>query len=141
MNRKKTTATSGNFTEAIRLCSDKHVGTLPSKSHLYINSMIIPLRFQDYKHANNRSKFSTHLLENKHSIGHVDDIMTVLCTTDKGKLMDTIERYYIYKGTRNDDDDDDDNNNNQINDTNTVKPNIIFDITVREDTDSLHTPL
>jgi hypothetical protein len=78
--------------------------------------------FLDYKYANNKSKFALHLLENKHSIGHIDDIMKVLCTTNKGKLMDTIERFYIYKET---------SNNNQINGRNTVKPNIIFDIIVR----------
>jgi len=37
--------------------------------------------------------------------------------------MDTMERYYIYKETHM---------NNQINDKNTVKPNIIFDTIVHE---------
>jgi hypothetical protein len=40
--------------------------------------------------------------------------------------MDTIEKFYIDKETKN---------SNQINDKNTVKPNIIFDIVVREETD------
>jgi hypothetical protein len=50
----------------------------------------------------------------------------------EGKLMGTVEKYYIYKETRN---------SNQINGENTVKPNIIFDISVRGDTDRLHAPL
>jgi hypothetical protein len=82
--------------------------------------------FRDFKHNNNKSKFATHLLENKHSISHINDIMKVLFTTTKGKLMDTVEKFHIYKETRN---------NNQINDKNTVKPNAIFDIIDRENTD------
>jgi hypothetical protein len=69
------------------------------------------------------------LLENKHSIGHINDIMEVLFTTTKGTLMDTVEKFHIYKETRN---------NNQINDKNTVKPNAIFDMIVRENSDRIH---
>jgi hypothetical protein len=57
--------------------------------------------FRDFKYNNCKSKFATHLIEEKYSIGHTDDVMEVLYTTTKGKLMDTIERYYIYKETRN----------------------------------------
>jgi hypothetical protein len=70
-----------------------------------------------------------HLLEKKRSIGHVNDTMKVLFTTTKGKLMDTVQKFHIYKET---------GNNNQINDKNTVKPNAIFDITVRENTTRAH---
>jgi hypothetical protein len=44
--------------------------------------------------------------------------MKVLFTSTKGKLMDTVEKFHVYKETRK---------NNQINDKNTVKPNAIFD--------------
>jgi len=71
------------------------------------------------------------LLENKHSIGHTEDIMKVLYITNKGRLMDTIEKFYIYKETKH---------SNQINDKNTVKPNVIFYIAVREETVRVHTP-
>jgi len=43
---------------------------------------------------------------------------------NKGRYMDTIEKYYIYKETQK---------NNQINDRNTVKPNAIFDIITSHD--------
>jgi hypothetical protein len=56
--------------------------------------------------------------------------MEVLLTANKGKLMDTMERFYIYKETRL---------NNQINDKNTVKPNIIFETVFREDASRAHT--
>jgi hypothetical protein len=79
--------------------------------------------FRDYKYNTNKSKFAQHLLDNKHSIGPIEDIMEVLYKTNKGKLMDTMERYYIYKEMQM---------NNQINDRNTAKPNIIFDTLVHE---------
>jgi hypothetical protein len=79
--------------------------------------------FRDYKYNTNKSKFAQHLLDNKHSIGSIEDIMKVLYRTRKGKLMDTMERSYIYKETQL---------NNQINDRNTAKPNIIFDTLVHE---------
>jgi hypothetical protein len=55
--------------------------------------------------------------------------MRVLYSTKKGKLMDTMERFYIFKETRD---------NNQINDKNTAKHNIIFDIIVREEASRAH---
>jgi hypothetical protein len=48
--------------------------------------------------------------------------MEILYRTNKGKLMDTVEKYHIYKDTQL---------NNQINDKNTIKPNIIFDTVVQ----------
>jgi len=44
--------------------------------------------------------------------------------TNKGKMMDTIERYYSFREKKND---------NQINDKLTVKPSAIFDVTFHED--------
>ena len=56
------------------------------------------------------------LLENKHSTSHV---MEVLHMTNKGRLMDTVQQFYMYKETKN---------CNQIDDKNNVKSNIIFDV-------------
>jgi len=56
--------------------------------------------------------------------------MEVLYATNKGRLMDTMEKFYIYKEAHS---------NNQINDKNTVKPNIIFNIIVEEGTSRAHT--
>ena len=81
--------------------------------------------FRNYKYNNNKSKFAQHLLDNKHSVGPIEDITKVLYKTNKGKQMDTMERYYIYKETYM---------NNQINDKNTAKPNVIFETLVNENT-------
>jgi hypothetical protein len=86
--------------------------------------------FRDYKYNTNKSKFAQHLLDNKHSIGPIEDIVEVLYRTNKGKLMDTMEKYHIYKETQL---------NNQINDKNTAKPNIIFDKLVHENTSRVRT--
>jgi hypothetical protein len=48
--------------------------------------------------------------------------MTILHTTKKGKMLNTIEKYYIYKEAHID---------NQLNDRSTVTPNIIFDTILR----------
>jgi hypothetical protein len=86
--------------------------------------------FRDYKHNNYKSKFAQHLLDSGHSIGPIDNIMEVLYRTNKGKLMDTIERFYIHKETHM---------NNQINDKNTAKPNFIFDTLILNNTNRTRT--
>jgi len=55
--------------------------------------------------------------------------MDVIHITSKGKILDTMEKFYIYKETRI---------NNQINDKCTVKPNVIFETLILEDTDRAH---
>jgi len=65
------------------------------------------------------------LLENRHSIGHIDDIMEILYINNKGRLMDTIDKYYIYKETKN---------GNQINDKKTVNQNKICDAVIQVET-------
>ena len=78
--------------------------------------------FHDFKYNHSKSKYATHLLENHHSIGTIEDTLEVLHTTHKGRNMNTIEQFYIHietiKGT-------------QINDKSTTKPNKIFDIIIK----------
>jgi hypothetical protein len=54
----------------------------------------------------------------------MEDIMDNIHVTNRGKMMDTLERYYIYKETKS---------NNQINDKLTVKPNAIFKAIIHKD--------
>ena len=51
--------------------------------------------------------------------------MDMIHITNKGRMMDTIEKYYIYRETKL---------NNQINDKLTVQPNINFETLVQQDT-------
>jgi len=52
------------------------------------------------------------------------DIMDTVHVTNKGRLMDTLEKFNIFRETKLD---------NQINDKLTVKPNIIFDVIIHND--------
>ena len=85
-------------------------------------------RFQehlrDFKYNNRKSKFAQHLLDRQHSIDEMENIMDVIHITNEGRMMDTIEKYYIYKETKL---------NNQINDKLTVQPNVIFETLVQQD--------
>jgi len=51
--------------------------------------------------------------------------MDIIHITNKGRMMDTIKKYYIYRETKL---------NNQINDKLTVQPNINFETLVQQDT-------
>jgi hypothetical protein len=53
--------------------------------------------FNDFEHGNGCSKFVHHLIESRRAIGCIDEIMNVLHTIKKGKMMDTIEKFHIYK--------------------------------------------
>ena len=50
--------------------------------------------------------------------------MDTVHVTNKGRLMDTLEKFNIFRETKLD---------NQINDKLTVKPNIIFDVIIHND--------
>ena len=62
------------------------------------------VRFQehvrDFKYNNNRSKFTQHLVDNKHAIGNMEEIMEVTHMKKKGKMLDTLEGFHIYKETK-----------------------------------------
>jgi hypothetical protein len=59
----------------------------------------------------------------------MEEIMKTVYITKKGKLMNTLERFYIYDETKT---------NNQINDKNMVQQNIIFDTILQASTDRGH---
>jgi hypothetical protein len=62
------------------------------------------VRFQehlrDFKYGSKKSKFAQHLLENEHSIGPMENIMEAIHITNKGRMIDTLERYYIFRETK-----------------------------------------
>jgi hypothetical protein len=75
--------------------------------------------FHDFKYSIRKSSFATHLLDKNHSMGPINEVMSILYTNNNGGFMDTIERFYIYSETQI---------NNQINDRNTVKPSATLDV-------------
>jgi hypothetical protein len=48
----------------------------------------------------------------------MEDAMLILHTTTKGRMLHTLEKFYIYRETKN---------NNHINDRHTITPNTVFD--------------
>ena len=78
----------------------------------------------DFKYNNRRSKFALHLTEEGHAFGKMEDLMEVIHVTGKGKMMNTIENFHIYKETKT---------GNQINDKMTSKENRIFETIILHD--------
>lgn len=79
---------------------------------------------RDFKYGNKKSKFTQHLLENQHSTDSMENIMDTVHITNKGRMMDILERHYIFRETKL---------NNQINVKPTVKSNIISETIVHQD--------
>jgi len=55
---------------------------------------------RNFKNGYGKSRFAQHLLENRHAIGTMNDIMGTLFFTNKGRLMDTVECFYIFRETK-----------------------------------------
>jgi hypothetical protein len=85
-------------------------------------------RFQehlrDYKYNLGNSKFSQHLIQNSHSFGPINELMDVLHLANKGAMMNTLEKYHIYKLTKL---------GVQINDKSTAMHNILFETLIRNE--------
>jgi hypothetical protein len=82
--------------------------------------------YDDYKYANNRSKFAQHIIDEGHSFGPMNDIMEIIHVAKKGRMLDTLERFYIYSETKR---------GNQLNDNLTIQSNPIFDALVQNTAD------
>ena len=78
--------------------------------------------YTDFKYANNRSKFAQHIVEEGHNFGPMEEIMEVVHMKKKSKILDTLEKFYIYRETKL---------GNQINDKLTIQANPIFEVLVQ----------
>jgi hypothetical protein len=106
------------------ICNKKYIGQTGRPFLLRFRE-----HFRDYKYANNKSKFAQHLLEEGHSFGPTDDKMDTINLANKCRMLDTIERFYIYRETQRD---------NQINVKLTVKSNAISEALVQNDPHRAH---
>ena len=52
--------------------------------------------FRDYKYGNNKSKFSQHLSESRHSTGPKENIMDITHVTNKGKMLNTMGKIFKF---------------------------------------------
>jgi len=78
--------------------------------------------YNHFKYSNNRSIFVQHVINEGHSFGTIDETMNIIYYERKGKMLDTLEKFYIYRETKN---------GNQINDRITVRSNPIFETIVK----------
>ena len=108
-------------------CNRKYIRQTDRPFHIAFQE-----NFQDFKYGNAKSKFAKHLIDNRHSIAPMENIMEVLHITKKGNMMNTLERFHIYNVTKLD---------NQINDKGTLKYNVIFDIIIQRDSHRGHSTL
>jgi len=93
-------------------CHKKYDGQTGRPFHVRVRE-----HYRDYKYANNKSKFAQHVIEG-HAFGPINDIMNVVHIASKGRMLDTLERFYIYWETKL---------GTQINDKLTVQSNPIFE--------------
>jgi hypothetical protein len=56
--------------------------------------------YNDYKYANNRSKSAQHLIDEGHSFGPMNDIIGIMHIAKKGRMLDTLEIFYIDSETK-----------------------------------------
>ena len=78
----------------------------------------------EYTYQTGNSKFTQHLLDYNHSFGRIDTVMDILRVIKKGAVMDTLERYHIYRVT---------SLGTQINDRNTASHNTLFDTLIQRE--------
>ena len=71
---------------------------------------------------NHKSKFAQHLLEEHHSFDTMENVMEVILFANKGRMMDALEKFYIYDATLK---------GIQINDKLTIQRNPIFEAILR----------
>jgi hypothetical protein len=104
-----------------RDCNKKYIGQTDRPFHIRFKEHVT-----DYRYENNESNFAKYLIENKHTLNSTEDAMIILHTTIKGRMLNTLEEFYIYGETKN---------NNQLNDRHTVTPNAIFDTVLLNSSD------
>ena len=82
-------------------------------------------RFQRSRLTFSLSKFAQHLLDEGHKFGPIENIMDIIHFAKKGRMLDALQRFYIYEVTHK---------GIQINDKLTVQKNRIFETLVRHHT-------
>ena len=105
-------------------CNNIYIGQTGSPFHTRFQNISVIINMET-KNQNLQKK--KNLLENKH-----ENVMDILHITNKGKMMNTLERFHIYNETKID---------NQLNDKCRVRPDIIFDTLILKYTNRGHSPL
>jgi hypothetical protein len=81
---------------------------------------------RDYDSNSTKSLFTKHLLDNNHKLQPIENSMSILCFQQKGRKLNTLEQFHIYKVTKK---------GIQINEQHTIKHNPIFETLLTYDND------
>jgi len=98
-------------------CHRKYTGQAGQPFHIRYRE-----HYNDFKYVNNRSTFAQRVIKEGHSFGPMNEIMNIIHHERKGKMLDTLEKFYIYRENKNE---------NQINDRLTVQNNPIFETVIK----------
>jgi len=75
-------------------CDKKYIGQTGRPFHVRFRE-----HRQDYRHMCRKSKFAQHLLDEGHDFGPMENVMDIVQYANKGRMMDTLEKFYIYELT------------------------------------------
>jgi hypothetical protein len=98
-------------------CNKRYIGQTGRSFHTRFKEHV-----RDFKYNTFKSNFAKHLIEEQHPFPPINDCMKVIHQINKGSMLNTLEKFYIYKETKI---------NNQLNDANTAIQNTIFDTVLR----------
>jgi hypothetical protein len=54
----------------------------------------------DIRYNKSKSKYAQHILNHNHEYGTIENTMDVITIALKGKTLDVLERFYIYKASK-----------------------------------------
>ena len=55
---------------------------------------------RDFKYNYSKSELAHHLIDNRHALGRMEDVMDIVHFARKGRMMDTLEGLHIYEETK-----------------------------------------
>ena len=88
---KKKYERSGIYHLRCPSCVQKYIGQTGRPFHVRILEHL-----HDYRYMCKKSKFAQHLLHEGNDFGPLENIMDIVQYANKGRLMDTKEKFYIY---------------------------------------------
>jgi hypothetical protein len=92
------------------------------KTDFHVIELQSTIYTRDIKNNRDNIGYAEHILNTRHLYGTIQDTMEIIKAVKKGPIMDTIEKYHIYKANQN---------GIQFNDTHTNNKNPLFDTLYR----------
>ena len=65
-----------------------------------IGDLLYYVQFSTLQMENRRIKFAQHVIEEGHAFGPMNDKMDILHIASKGRMLDTLKRFHIYRETK-----------------------------------------